>query len=107
MKFCYNTSFIFPNNPKDLDPSYKMDCWDGFGGRKTVSYNQRNTVSPNDIVFCLCPSVCLHFLTLEIFRLGFNNVKSLCNQFHPKFSSNEFKIVHRSYKPMEDVSMSF
>ena len=25
MKFCYNTSFTFLNNPKDLDPSYKMD----------------------------------------------------------------------------------
>ena len=25
MKFCSNTSFTFPNNPKDLDPSYKMD----------------------------------------------------------------------------------
>ena len=35
----------FLNNPKDLDPSYKMDLdfWDCFG-RKKLSYNQRNTV---------------------------------------------------------------
>ena len=46
MKFCYNTSFIFLNNPKYLDPSYKMDLdiWDCFGRKKTPSYNQRNTV---------------------------------------------------------------
>ena len=25
MKFCYNTSLPFQNNPEDLDPSYKMD----------------------------------------------------------------------------------
>ena len=36
----------FLNNPKDLDPSYKMDLdfWDCFGRKKTLSYNQRNTV---------------------------------------------------------------
>ena len=36
----------FPNNPKDLDPSYKMDLdlCDCFGRKKTLSYNQRNTV---------------------------------------------------------------
>ena len=25
MKICYNTNFTQENNPKDLDPSYKMD----------------------------------------------------------------------------------
>ena len=25
MKFCYNMSLTLLNNPKDLDPSYKMD----------------------------------------------------------------------------------
>ena len=25
MTFCNNTSLLFLNNPKDLDPSYKMD----------------------------------------------------------------------------------
>ena len=37
----------FLNNPKNLDPSYKMDLdfWDCFGrDKKTLSYNQRNTV---------------------------------------------------------------
>ena len=36
----------FLNNPKDLDPSYKtdLDLWDCFGRKKTLSYNQRNTV---------------------------------------------------------------
>ena len=33
MKLCYHTSITLPNNPKDLDPSYKMDLdfWDCFG----------------------------------------------------------------------------
>ena len=44
----------FPNNPKDLDPSYKMDLdpsykmdldfWDCFGRNKIPSYNRRNRV---------------------------------------------------------------
>ena len=25
MKFCYNTSFSLPNNPKDLDLSYELN----------------------------------------------------------------------------------
>ena len=31
-------SFPFQNNPKDLDPSYKMDLdlWDCFGRRKII-----------------------------------------------------------------------
>ena len=46
MKFCYNTNFNFLNNPKDLDPSYKMDLdlRDCFRREKTLSYNRRNTV---------------------------------------------------------------
>ena len=45
----------FLNNPKDLDPSYKMDLdlWDCFGQKKTLSYNQRNTVFTT---FSLIPS---------------------------------------------------
>ena len=37
---------LFLNNPKDLDPSYKMDLdfWECFGRKQTLSYNQRNTV---------------------------------------------------------------
>ena len=37
----------FLNNPKDLNPSYKMDLdfWDCFGRKKTPSYKQRNTVT--------------------------------------------------------------
>ena len=36
----------FLNNPKDLDPSYKMDLdfWDCFGRKISPTYNRRNTV---------------------------------------------------------------
>ena len=36
LKFCYNTSFTFLNNPNDLDPSYKMavDFWNCFEMKK-------------------------------------------------------------------------
>ena len=46
MKVCYNTNVPFLNNPKDLDPSYKMDLdLRGCFVRKIIpSYNQRNTV---------------------------------------------------------------
>ena len=48
MQFCYtcNTRLPFLNNPKDLDPSYKMDLdfWDCFGRTKTPPYRRRNTV---------------------------------------------------------------
>ena len=39
-------NFPFLNNPKDLDPSYKMglDFWDYFRWKKTLSYSRRNTV---------------------------------------------------------------
>ena len=47
MQFCCNTSLPFLNNPKDLDPSYKMDL-DFLGlfwkEKKTPSYKQRNMV---------------------------------------------------------------
>ena len=38
MKFCYKTNFTLPNNPKDLDPSYKMDLdlWNCFGKKNSV-----------------------------------------------------------------------
>ena len=43
MKFCI---LPFLNNPKDQDPSYKMDLdfGDCFGKEKTLSFNRRNTV---------------------------------------------------------------
>ena len=46
MKFCYNTSLLFLNNPKDLDPSYKMDLdfGDCFGRKKRHLITQRNMV---------------------------------------------------------------
>ena len=36
MNLCYNTILTVPNNPKDLDPSYKtdLDFWDCFGRKK-------------------------------------------------------------------------
>ena len=57
MKFRYNTNFTLLNNPKDLDPSYKMDLdlWDCFGRKKTPSYNQRNTIFNENI--CCDPSL--------------------------------------------------
>ena len=48
MKFTISIIRVLPflNNPKDLDPSYKMDLdfGDCFGREKTLSYSQRNTV---------------------------------------------------------------
>ena len=40
------------NNPKELDPSCKMDLdlWVCFGRKKILSYNQRNAVSANLIL---------------------------------------------------------
>ena len=48
-KFCFNMSLPILNNPKDLDPSYKMDLdfWDYFGREKTLSYNRGNTIHFN------------------------------------------------------------
>ena len=43
------------NNPKDLDPSYKMDLdlWDCFGRKITLSYNRRNMVALTKLHFIL------------------------------------------------------
>ena len=42
------------------------------------------------------------------FRLGFNIlVASLCNQLLPEFSSNQFETLHRCYKHIEDVHVTF
>ena len=48
MKICYEIGFPFENNPRNLDPSYKMDLdfWDCFGREKLLSLNRRNMVSP-------------------------------------------------------------
>ena len=37
----------FLNNPKNLDPSFKMDLefWDCFRRKKTLSYNLKNTIN--------------------------------------------------------------
>ena len=34
-------------------------------------------------------------------------VASLCNQLLPEFSSNQFKTMHRCYKHIEDVHVTF
>ena len=41
------TFLPFLDNPKDLDPSYKMklDLWNCFGRKKTLSYNRKNMIS--------------------------------------------------------------
>ena len=46
MQFAVIRALPFLNNPKDLDPTHKMDLnfWDCFGRKKTPSYKQRNTV---------------------------------------------------------------
>ena len=56
MKFRYNTSFILDYNPKDIDPSYKMDLdfWDCFGRKKALFYNWRNAVFVLKIVIEGC-----------------------------------------------------
>ena len=47
--FGYKTVFSFQNNPKDLDPSYKMDLdlWDCLGGMKLIAKFHRT-----DLVIC-------------------------------------------------------
>ena len=46
MKFCYNTSFTLPKQPKNLDLFCKVDLdfWDCFGREKNLSRNRRNRV---------------------------------------------------------------
>ena len=34
-------------------------------------------------------------------------VASLCNQLLPEFSSNQFETLHRCYKHIEDVHVTF
>ena len=34
-------------------------------------------------------------------------VSSLCNQLLPEFSSNQFETLHRCYKHIEDVHVTF
>ena len=58
----------FLNNPKDLDPSYKMDLdfWDCFGRKKILSYKQRNTVGKkNYIRFHLIWSSAFNIVSLQ------------------------------------------
>ena len=47
----------FQNNPKDLDPSYKIDLdfWDCFGGKKiSLSYKGANIVKLNCVICMQC-----------------------------------------------------
>ena len=59
LQFCCNTSLPFLNNPKDLDPSYKMDLdfWNCFRRKITPSYDRRNMVDicwySEQTIFCI------------------------------------------------------
>ena len=47
-------------------------------------------------------------LDLDNFQVKLQyGVASLCNQLLPEFSSNQFETVHRSYKHIEDVHVTF
>ena len=59
---------------KDLDPSYKMDLdfWECFGGKKFLSYNQRNMVdfygrekSCSLIKYDICPKDADEFSSID------------------------------------------
>ena len=45
MRFAIIQVLPYLNNPKDLDPYYKMDLdfWHCFGWKKILSFNRRNT----------------------------------------------------------------
>ena len=45
------------------------------------------------------------FWTFQV-RLQYG-VSSLCNQLLPEFSSNQFETLHRYYKHIEDVHVTF
>ena len=48
------------------------------------------------------------FCTETILRLGLQyGVASLCNQLFPEFSSNQFETLHRCYKHIGDVYVTF
>ena len=47
-------------------------------------------------------------LDLDNFQVRLQyGVASLCNQLLPEFSSNQFETLHRCYKHIEDVHMTF
>ena len=59
--FCYNRSFAFLKQSKDLDLSYKtdLDFFDCFERKQTLSYNRRNTVFFCKEVFAVeAPHIC-------------------------------------------------
>ena len=81
MKFALIRLAPFQNNPKDLDPSYKTD--QDFGifleGKKSSSYNRRNTViSACGSLNCCMPCVYLTVTFLQ--QLSFNNFIQYCKQ---------------------------
>ena len=48
------------------------------------------------------------FSTPDNFEVSLQHkVASLCNQLFPGFSSNQFETLHRYYKHMEDVHVTF
>ena len=50
----------------------------------------------------------LRHLDLDNFQVRLQYwVASLCNQLLPEFSSNQFEILHRCYKHIEDVHVTF
>ena len=60
VKFCYKMGFPVQNNPKNLDPSYKMDLdiWDCFERKINPSYSQSNVVPVDPLEqYRLCTKV--------------------------------------------------
>ena len=58
-----------------------------------------------DEILNLIESVSEDFLTILV-RLQYW-VASLCNQLLPEFSSNQFETLHRCYKHIENVHVTF
>ena len=74
----YDCLFLSQNNPKYLDPSYRMDLdiWDCVGTEKPLSYNRRNMVKENLINTFKLPDLILicvptpNFLRTYTFQTG-------------------------------------
>ena len=74
-------SFTLPNNPKDLDPSYKMalgfrDC---FGKKKAPSCNRRHKVNPGSPSNAYDSSLIGRICTKLKWTISNEYVNSLCN----------------------------
>ena len=91
-----------------------------------VNFEQPGQCTPYEskggIMFCPCLSICLSLcpflcprddnqgaLCFAPVRLSvhLSHLKSLWNQLLLEYSSNQFKILHRFYQPIEDVHVTW